>query len=148
MATQVTDIFSGIETVVTTNVPTFKKLPRIYDLEDNDFRRIKDGYAVRHLEALNSETVVREYTLDHRFEVILTTRVIDKKNDTVIQTAINDLYDKADEILADLISTKISLPTTVLVVNDPAINEPELLEGNERVVMRFSFNVKYRRAVG
>lgn len=147
MSTIVEDIFDAITTTVQTAVgASYLPLRRVFDPAQNDFRTVAKGFGVRHAEASSADGVNRVYTLDHRFEVVLTRAFVDRNDDAAIQEAINELYDKADEVLKASFLTKLGLSSVILIVDSPTIGAPEILP-NSAVSLVVGFNVKYRQAI-
>jgi hypothetical protein len=145
MSATTSSIYTAILGVVATNAgASYQELPYVINVEKNDLRRIKNGYGVRYLEANASEGVTRHYTLDQRFEIILTTSNPRKNDDSDLLTATATLYDLIDDIFKDLVATKVGLPSLVLLVYEPSISEPEYLNDNDFIVLRHQVTVKYR----
>lgn len=143
----VSQIHTNIKSVASTVLGgTWHELRRVFDPEQNDSRTAENAYGVRHGAASSADGVMRYYTMDHSFTVVLSRRFVDRLSDAEIQTVINDLYNKADSILVEVFLKKLSLPTIVLIVDNPSIAEPRVL-GNQSVILELSFNVKYRNAV-
>lgn len=147
MSAVVSSIFSAVTSTVTTALgATYKALPKIYNLEENDFRIIDKAYAVRHGASSFADGITRVYTMDQRFEVVLVNRAVTRNNDNDIQTAINTLYDKADDILRSAFGKKLGLSNVIINVDSPEISEPQILD-NSAVVLIVAFNVKYRQSI-
>lgn len=148
MATFVSQILTQIKAIIAAELGnTYTELPRIYDLSKSDLRRARLGYGVRPLDATPAETVVRAYTLDHGFEIILTDTIARDDSDAQRETVLNTMYDKADEIFKDLVNQKINLATFVMNVSQPSLSEPEFIDENKLVILRMQFIVKYRSAL-
>lgn len=124
----------------------WKPMPKIYDPAQADDRRASKAFGVKHGAAQNAEGILRNYTLDHHFDLLLQRTFVEKLDDSAIQAVINELYDKADDCLTEFMLKKLGLPAIVLIVNEPSMPEPEIL-GNASVVLRVGFNVKYKNAV-
>lgn len=124
----------------------YVELRRVFDPSQNDQRGAAKAYGVRHLSASSADGVMRYYTMDHGFEVQLSRSFTDRTDDAETQSVINEMYDLIDDLLVEVFLKKLSLPSIVMIVDNPAISEPELLE-NGTVLIRTSFNVKYRNAV-
>ena len=145
MSTIVQSIFEKIESMAQTELgSTWIKLRKVFNPEDNDFRAMEYGFKCLHGSAITADGVTRFYTLDHSFQVLLMRRFVDRNDDANIQITINNLYDKADELLTLFIKSRLELPTTVLHVFNPSLTEPEVL-ANNAVLLRVGFDVKYRR---
>lgn len=149
MSAIVTSILTNVlSTISSTLGGSYQELRHIYDVTKNDIRTAKLGYGVRPLSASNSEPgILRVYTVDHGFEVILTDTITRGASDTERTTAIGTMYDKADEIFKALVNSKAGSASYVLVVNNPSMSEPEFLEENQIVVLRMQLNIRYRSAI-
>ena len=126
---------------------SYKELRFVYNVDKNDIRSAEKAYGVRPLEASPVETVTRVYTVDQRFELILTDTIGRSDDDTQRTDAMNVMYDKVDEIFKSLVNTKINLSSTVLNIVGPSISEPEFVLDNKLVILRMQYTVKYRSAL-
>ena len=125
----------------------YQELQFIYDIEKNTLRGARLAYGIRPLNAFTAEGVTRVYTLDHEFEVILTDTFARGDNDSQREASLNTMYDKSDEIFKELVNKKINLANFVLNLFNPSISEPEFLDDNKFIILRFQFTVKYRSAL-
>ena len=123
---------------------TYKELRYIHSVENNDIRNATNGFAVRPLGASTAESVLKTYTLDHEFELILTNTDPRRLNDSQIEDALDDMYDQADDVFVKFVNSNLALPGIVLRVSDPTISEPELLNEEKLIVLRMQYTVKYR----
>ena len=81
MAVIVSDIVSGMRTVISTALGAgWQELRNWYNVEKNDVRSAAQAYNVRPLSASPVDGVMKYYTVDHTFEVILSD-VIARGND-------------------------------------------------------------------
>lgn len=148
MSAIVQNIITQAESLASTTLgATYQRLPFVYDVTKNDVRHATLAYAVRPLSAIPAETVTKVYTLDHEFELILTDTIARAVSDDERRSALNTMYNKADEIFKALVNTKINLASTVLLVTSPSMSEPEFLYDHKFVVLRMQFTVKYRSAL-
>lgn len=148
MATIVQDIIAQSKVVYLGAFPGAQELPYIFDVEKNDLRRSEDSFGIRPLSASNAETITRNYTLDHGFELILTRSVPrGNQDDSQKIAALEVLYDRGDEFFKALVNTKINLPSVVLNVFDPEFSEPEFDEGGKIAILRMQYVVKYRSSL-
>lgn len=145
MSTYVSQIITQTLSVISTELgSTYQQLRYVYDLDKNDYRGRYLAYGVRPLDAVSAESIVRNYTLDQGFEVILTDTIARTDSDSQITTSLGTMYNKADEIFKALVNTKINLASFVLNVFDPSLNEPEYFDDQKYVVLRMQYKVKYR----
>jgi hypothetical protein len=119
---------------------------RVYDPALNDIRTGAKAYGVKHGASDNASGVTRVYTMDMKWEILITDSVADRNSDTAALSVVNALHSKADDILNQIFLTKLSLPSIVLIVDQPRISEPEVLP-NGLALIRVGFNVKYRQAI-
>jgi hypothetical protein len=147
MSNLVEQIRSGITTIITTNLSGYNSMRFVQSPERNDSRTIEKSYGVRALSASFADNgVLKTYTLDHDFEVILARRYIERDNDDNLLTVIDDLFNQADTIFVKALGTKLSLPTIVSNVHSPTLSEPEVLD-NSIVLLRIGFTVNYRNTL-
>ena len=145
MATLVPQILEQSRSIAATELgATYQRLAFIYDLSKLDIRRGRLAYGIRPLSAVPSSGIVRAFTLDHEFELILTDTIARGLDDSQRETAIDVMYDKADELMKLMINTKINLSNFVIHVFQPSISEPEFFDDNKVVALRTQYIVKYR----
>lgn len=148
MATTVSDIITQVKSIAAAELgATYQELRYVYDVSGNDIRAGKLAYGVRPLEAETVAGVTREYTLNHRFELILTDTIARANSDEDAQAALGTMYNKADEIFRDMVKSKINLASVVLGVFEPSMSEPEFFNEQKLVVLRMQFTVRYRAAL-
>lgn len=148
MAATVTSILTNVKAAALAELGSgWQEMPHVLSLEKNDERRGRKAYGARAMSAGNAPTITNSYALDHTFEVVLMDDVPRNGDDTQAQAVIGTLYDKQDEILKRMIRTKLSLPTTVLLVSSIGLSEPEFVGDRQFVALRQQFNVRYRHAI-
>jgi hypothetical protein len=138
---------SGKDLIATLLGSTYKELRFVFAVEKNDIRSAEKAYGFRPLEASTAETTVKTYTLDHRFEVVLTDTIGRSDDDVQRTDAINQMYNNSDEIFKEFINTKLGLPLTVLNISEQSISEPEFVLDNKLVILRMQMTVKYRSSL-
>lgn len=146
MSAHVQSIVTAMKASVSTVVGAgWDELPFVQDLSKNNKRTSKFAYGVRPLEANPAEgNILRSIFLDHKFEIILTDSIASRGNDLEIMSSLEELYDQADEIFKVLVNSKISLPDLVIVVSEPSMLAPEIIENAKIVALRLQLKVKYR----
>jgi hypothetical protein len=148
MATIVQDIIDNSKSLALTILgPTYKELRFVYSVDKNDIRSAEKAYSVRPLDASEADSTVRVYTVDHRFELVLTDTIGRSDDDSQRTDALNTMYDMVDEIFKEFINKKLNLAATVLNVFGPNISEPEFVLDNKLVILRMQYTVKYRSAL-
>jgi len=148
MSTIVGDIVDESKALaVTTFGVTYHELNHIYDLTKNNIRLQKLGFAIRPLSADSVDSILKNYTLDHIFELILTDTTVRNDDDAVTETKFNTMFEKGHDFFKALVNTKINLATSVLNIQEPAFGEPEILPEVKLLVLRMQYTVKYRIAL-
>lgn len=149
MATIVSQIITAAKAQIATTLgATYSELAFEIDLEKNNFRSNDKRYGFIPLEAANNETSInRYYTLDHRFNLILTQQADIRQSDADLRAVREDLYDKMDELFQAFILTKLGLSSIIMLIDSPEIEAPEYLEDNRLVVLRGTITIKYRQSI-
>lgn len=146
MSTVVKSVYDAIKTEVSSTLgATWLELRYLFDVEKNDKRTLARGFGVVPLEAINNPSVLKTYTLDQGYEIILTrgdAREIDDsdKIDALLESG--GLYDEASEIKKALINKQLGIPEIILNIANPNINAPEFTPS--AVVLRFQLTVRWR----
>lgn len=147
MSAAASTIFSAIDSQAASVLGAgYTRMKRIFEPTENDLASLKNSYGVKYGEATSADGVVRSYTLDQKFEVMLATTAVSRSDDQAVQTALSGLYDLADDLLTQFMGTKLGLPALVLLIDSPAIAEPRPFP-NGSVLLTISFTVKYRRPI-
>lgn len=149
MSNLVENINDALTTLVGTELSTgYSVLNYIHTIEKNFLNGSKNRYGVRPLNASSASGVTRVYTLDHSFQIIITSEYINSGVDDIAQREETFvLYDKMDEVFKAAYLTKVGLPNTILNIDNISIQEPEYLDAHNVVVLRADFNIKYRQAI-
>lgn len=148
MSAIVTDILTGILAICATACSTgYQEIHFVREPQKNGERGGKLGYGARTLEADTAESITGTYNLDHKFEIVLTDTYGREDSDYKTRSALNTMYDKADEIFKRIVTTKAGAPTYVLIVNEQSISEPEYFETDNIIALRMRVNIRYRNAL-
>jgi len=148
MANIAEQIRDNFETEVSTALgATYSELKYKVNPAQNDFKTNKKGYGVVPREAAVVEGVIRSVTVDHVFDVVLTQDYHNQKSDAKQLVSTFELFDKMNDISDAVVSTNLSLPGTVYVVNLLSIDEPEYLEDDNVVVLIAKYIIKYRTSI-
>ena len=145
MANTVKDILTQSRLVASTELgATYQRLMFVFDLSKLNTYAAKLAFGFRSLSAVPNETVTKSFTQDQEFELILVDTIANTSNDTDREESLDVMYDKQDEIMKQMILTKINLSGVVLNVSQPSISEPEFFDDNKIVALRTQYTVKYR----
>lgn len=147
MSNIVRSVYDALKTQVAATLGSgWDELRYVFDVQQNSDRDIAQGFGILPKSASFASGVVRAYTADHTFEIVLTQTNVREQDDAQAITALLDLlYNKADDILHDVLNQQLGIPTIIMTVNFGGIDEVEILESY--IVLRFQVIVKYRRNI-
>lgn len=135
------ELTSAIESVLGSS---WSALTHVYELEKNADRIRKQGYGVRPLQAISTSGVTNFYTMSQTMEVILTDTIPSQSDDSDKEASFKTLFDKADDILKNILGGKLNQPSFILVIHNPEISQPEVFEEESFVALRVRLDVVYR----
>ena len=146
--TYVNDIIAAAKGEIATLLPTYTQLDYEYDLTQNNFtnRPLRFGFTPGSITFLEGRTL-RHVTVEQEFEVILTTDFANQDDDTNQAIAVGVLYEASHDVIKSLTSTKLGLPSLVLLVTGDTMDEPEFLEDNTIAAIRTTISVTYKYAI-
>ena len=113
--------------------------------EENNERNGTKRYGCHPLGISPAETVHQRVTYDQIFQIVLIDKYKNRDGDSAQLTTTLSLFNAMDDILADLMHTKIGIPSTVMLVFNPTVLDPEYPE-EDIVVLKGNITVKYRRS--
>lgn len=146
MSNYTKQINDAITTRVAAVLTTFSQAAYQLSPEQNGNRNGSTRYAVNPLGAVPAETVHQRITYDQIFELILIDQYINRDGDSDQHSTVLTLFEKMDDVLADLMHTKIGIPAVVMLVYSPTILDPDYPEGEDIIVLRANITVKWRRS--
>lgn len=143
----VSDILTAIETRLVAVLPAYsgKRLKYSYDLENNDSRTAANAYGIGSSSASSVTGTNRSITLDQSFFVVLTRQFGGRDNDADERTKLKEVYDDLENLYRDFFESKLGIPTTVYLVSELSLDEPENI-GQNVISVRMNFTVKHRKA--
>lgn len=145
MATVVSDIVTGINTQIALELPNWRPVAYLEDIEKNSFRTQTDRYGVRALGAIEEVTVVKRLTFDHTFEVVLTKGYAQSNIDDSEQVQAGlDLRAIMLDLYVRLTDTKAGTPGSVLNVKNLSMSAVEYLDESKVAVLRSTLDITYR----
>lgn len=139
-----TDILVGIEARVNAIVATYSRLKYSYDIEKNSFRGSKKSYGIGSGAASSVSGTTKSITLDQSFFVVLTQNFGGRSDDKAERDALKSIYDDLETLYNDLFQSKLGLPSTVYLVSELSLDEPEKIADNVLSV-KMNFIVKHRQ---
>ena len=146
MSTIVKSVYDAIKTEVSTTLgSTWLELKHLFEVENNDKRVLNRGYGVVPGEAVNNPSVLKVYTLDQTFEIILTRgmgREIDDSDKINALLDSGELYDEASELAKALLNKTLGASTVIYNIFDFNMSAPEFTAS--AVVLRIQVTVKWR----
>lgn len=120
---------------------SWKRLRKVLNPEQNDFRNIEKGYGFRHGAASPDADATKVFVLAQEFELVLAHRAAARDQDGDVQERAHILYDNADEVFKECVRSKLNLPF-VTHVDGLGFSEPLVTE-NGAVVLVASLTVRY-----
>ena len=138
-------ILSAIETRITSLSTGRTKLSYSYDLEKNNTRSERSAYGFGAGSADHVEGVMKTVTLDQEFFVVLTETFVNRSGDSKESESINAIYEDMESINADFVSSKLGIPSTILVVQSTGMDAPEKISENT-ISVKAHFIIKHRKA--
>lgn len=147
MSTIVKDVYNALKTQVSTTLGVdWTELRYLLDVGQNTERDIQKGFGIVPGSASAASSIIKAYTADHIFEIILTQTNIREQDDVQTITALlDDLYNKCDDVLYSVLNQQLGIPDKIMTITFNGINDPEILESY--IVLRFQVLVKYRRLI-
>lgn len=144
--TIVKDITDAAESLIGATLLDFSELDYKHDILKNNFNNKTKRYGVLSLDGdFPDGRAMKNVTVDHTFQMILTTDYLNKDDDTAQVAAKNLLWENTHDMLKELINKKLGIPASVLLVSGRELLAPEFPEDDKCVVIiRTDFNVMYR----
>ena len=124
-------------------LPNHKRLDYSYELEKNSSRS-DDSWGAGAGSADWATGVTRAVTLDSNFFVVIGNKFTNRSNDNSEITALKEVYDNIETVFLDFASSKLGIPSTVLVVESLTLDEPEKI-GKNIISVKANFIVKHRK---
>jgi hypothetical protein len=140
----VKDIRDGLENLIESTCPNFKKSRYIWDFQLNNERTSGDIYAVRPNSGSSTTGTNKTITINQTFEVLLSSKfknVSDK--DSALDLVIMGLYEEHEKLEKVLFQRNINI-ARVLVVESIDLSSPDIDNDNNSVTITASYVIKYR----
>lgn len=144
MTSATTTILGAIETRVQAVLPSYTRLKYSYELEKNNKRGSSDAYGIGAGAGSSSAGTNRTITLDQEFFVVLSKDFGGRSDDAAERTSLKAIYDDLETLYRDLFQSKLGIPSTVYLVSELSLDEPEQL-GDNVISVRMNFTVKHRK---
>lgn len=138
-----TDILNAIDTRMTALLPSYGRLKYSYEVEKNSSRS-DDSWGAGAGAGEWETGVNRAVTLNQEFFVVIAQRFQNRSGDDNEISALKTAYDNIETIFLDFASSKLGIPTVVLVVDSLSLDEPEKI-GENTIAVRARFNIKHRK---
>ena len=144
MSSNQTLILGAIETRIEALSLGRGKLSYSYDLEKSGKRSEKNAYGYGAGAGSSTPGTLKSVTMDQEFFVVLTENYTGRSNDDKEVIALKSIYDDMEVIYQDFVSSKLGINSTVLLVSEISLDEPEKISENTLSV-RATFIVKHRQ---
>ena len=147
MSTIARSVYDAIKSKVETTLGAeWSELRYVFDIVQNDGRGIVKGFGVVPEDAPPANSIIKAMTFDHTFQIVLTqTNVREQDDADAIAAVLDELYNKADDVLHDVLNQQLGIPHIIMTVTNGGISAPEILESY--IVLRFRVIVRYRRTI-
>jgi len=144
MSSNQTLILNAIEARITALSLGRTKLKYSYDLEKNGKRSENNayGYGVGGGEGVPG--TLKAVTMDQEFFVVLTENYENRSNDNKEVIELKGIYDDMEVIYQDFVSSKLGINSTVLLVSNISLDEPEKISENT-IAVKARFTVRHRQ---
>jgi len=144
----VSEIITEVKLALTALMPTYSQLKYEYEINKNSEKGLSKGFGFIPKSANFKEGSAMGFTtMEHNFQLILTTDFFNKDCDEAQANAMQDLYAQAHGILKDLQKKSITLPNSgyrVLLISGIGFEDPEINEDNTSTTLRANFLITYR----
>lgn len=147
MATNVRELVNALKTVTAGYLTDFQELDHVYEVEKNHAIESKSGWGViaEDISLVSGET--NHNTYDQTFQVLLTDYYVTSVDgDLCKQDAVIALLDKSHCLYDEFVRTKLYLKHIIIIINDMNVSIEEL-DDHKSVIVRLTFNIKYRNMV-
>lgn len=144
----VSEIVSEVKNILDSLLPDYKRLHYEFDVSSNNERGITKRFGfIPEAANFKEGSALGFTTMEHDFQLILVTDFQNKDDDSSQAIAVQGLYSQAHEVLKNLQSKPLTLPTSgyrVLLISGISFDAPEYINENSTVVLRANFNFTYR----
>ena len=146
--TIVSEIVDAIKAELGVLMPEFSLLDYEFDISKNSGSDMAKKFGLIPTEAGFKEGSALGFTtMDHNFQLVLSTDYMNKDCDKPQYDALKELYAEVHGVLKALQKKSVILPTAswrVLLVSGLGFENPEFFDDNGIVVLRTNFQIQYR----
>ena len=144
----VKEIIDATKAKLATLLPEYSQLPYEYDVQKNSERELAKKFGfIPDTAGFKEGSALGFTTMEHTFQLILTTDYLNKDDDSAQANALQDLYAQAHEVIKNLQKCSIALPTAgyrVILISGISFESPEHFDENSITVLRTNINYTYR----
>lgn len=141
----VSSIITGLKSVISTTLPTYKELNFGVEITDNVRSFSQKRYSVIAHGSSETASRTREVTVDQKFTITLTDNYTrNPVEDTSKQAVINSLHDIVLSLYASIVNQKAGAPANVMIVNNLALDDFEDVKDKELIIFKMNFNIRHR----
>jgi hypothetical protein len=139
------EIVTFLEQQIELVLPTIKKSPNYYNLKNNSGAHNNYIYAVLPGNANPVSGTIKSATYQQEFSIRITKDFIDRPHsDDKLREVIEQIYEDNEKIM-DAVALRRS--PTILVIEPPTIDRPEVQETEKSVSVTFSYSIQYRKSI-
>lgn len=149
MSTLITTILSAVKSNIATVLGgAYSELDYTHDVSKNKWKGSNSRYGVLALESIQTSGVTSYYTVDHKFQVILTNSYkTGDNNDSDLSSKLLTMQELFHDIYVSLYKAKCGAPSVVMNIRDITIDEYELLADDKVIKITATFLITYRNSV-
>jgi hypothetical protein len=151
MSSKITTIYNAIVTELGTIFPSKTRIPNAYDLENNPFNMLVDGYGLRIDDSSLYRPVLRTSGQARSFTVIITRQVVrTDTNATIIDTEAKAILEDANTLILSMEdSDQINANSSIDRIDFSGSSGIELLGASRSqfISVEVTFNVQYKETL-
>lgn len=145
MASNQTEILNAIETQLAILLPQHTRLSYSYDLQKNNSRNGSTAYGFGiGAGSPDNAGVIKSVTLDQDFFVVITESFVNRSCDTDENDSLKIVYNNIETVLTSFSSSKLGISSIILLIEQPALDEPEKI-GENTISVKANFIIKHRK---
>ena len=144
MSSNQTLILGAIETRITALTLGRTKLKYSYDLEKNSKRDTDNAYGYGAGAGDETAGTLKAVTMDQEFFVVLSENYANRSSDDDEIASLKAVYDDLEVIYQDFSVSKLGIASTVLLVSEVSLDEPEKISENT-ISVKLRFIVRHRQ---
>ncbi len=145
MPSNQTEILNAIDSRLGLLLPNHKRLKYSYELEKNNLRNGANAWGAGIGAGDPDDSgVIKSITLNQSFFVVVTEKFTNRSDDSALIESMKTVYDNLEMVFLDFTSSKIGIPSIILIVEQPTLDEPDKV-GENTISVKANFIIKHRK---